>query len=249
LRSDGIVICWGYSFSGEIFAPNRTFTAVSAGRYHSCGVLADNGAITCWGESHTLPLGSFTALAASAVTNCAIKTDGTLACWASQGTMPAPPPSGAFKAIAGSLSRFCGIDANDEVQCFGESSDYPPGAETPPTAPAMSVGDGLDGSCAVLREQGASDGTLACWFNGYRKATPPQGSFRSVSVGYSGVCAVASDATLVCFAGDGSLDAVPPGQFKSVSVGLYYACAIAIDDRLVCWGTDAAGFGTTVIPS
>jgi hypothetical protein len=185
----------------------------------------------------------FTALAAGQFANCGIKTGGALQCWPTQGAMPAPP-SGAFKTVAGSLSRFCGIDANDMVQCFG---DFTAGAETPPSAPAVSVGDGIAGSCAVLRDQGASEGPLACWQNGFGKPTPPAGSFRSVSVGFSGVCAIASDETLVCF-GDGSLDAVPSGQFKSVSVGYAYACAIAVDDHLVCWGTDAPGFGTTVLP-
>ena len=91
-----------------------------------------------------------------------------------------------------------------------------------------------------------SDGTLSCWDND--ELVPPAGTFKSVSMGLSGACAIGADDSIKCFASDGSIDQVPSGAFSSVSVGSGYACAIRSDDALICWGTDPMGFGTVTPP-
>jgi alpha-tubulin suppressor-like RCC1 family protein len=50
-----------------------------------------------------------------------------------------------------------------------------------------------------------TDGSIACWgFNNYGQATPPAGTFSSVSAGYSHTCALKIDGTVTCW-GDNSL--------------------------------------------
>jgi len=231
LRSDGTIVCWGFSQFGDAIAPSGTFTAVSTGLYHSCAIRASDGGVECWGQTGTAPAGSFTAIASTRFGDCAIGVDKTLSCWVTGGSM-GPAPTGTFKQIAGTLNEFCALGTDDHITCFGDLSG--PHA-APPTATALAVSAGLYGSCAIL-----SDGTLDCWDGSI--AVPP-GTFKSVSMGFSGACAIAADDTIDCFADDGSLNLVPAGAFKSVSVGLKQACAIRSDDSVICWGSDTAAFG------
>ena len=41
VRSDGSVTCWGWNVSGQADAPSSSFTAVSVGDFHSCGLRTD----------------------------------------------------------------------------------------------------------------------------------------------------------------------------------------------------------------
>ncbi|MCY4584047.1 MAG: hypothetical protein OXE50_14820, partial [Chloroflexi bacterium] len=48
---DGSVACWGSDEYGQATPPEGEFTSVSAGRYHSCGVMIDGSAV-CWGSNN-----------------------------------------------------------------------------------------------------------------------------------------------------------------------------------------------------
>ena len=66
-------------------APTGTFTAVSAGDDHVCG-LRSTGAVHCWGRDNhrqvsDAPSGTYMAVAAGRDHACTIKSDGTIACW------------------------------------------------------------------------------------------------------------------------------------------------------------------------
>ena len=64
----------GAGDSGQTDAPTGTFTAITAGWGHSCGLRTD-GTAQCWGHS------------------CGLRTDGTAQCW---GNNNADAPSGTF---------------------------------------------------------------------------------------------------------------------------------------------------------
>ncbi|HVH42453.1 MAG TPA: RCC1 domain-containing protein, partial [Labilithrix sp.] len=65
---------------------------------------------------------------------------------------------------------------------------------------------GYDHTCGVK-----TDGTVACWgSNTYGKATPPAGTFRSVSAGFDHTCGVKTDGSVACWGDNGLGEATPP---------------------------------------
>jgi hypothetical protein len=68
--------------------PTDTFTQISVGFMHACGVRADSSAV-CWATNTypnaygelTPPSGSFTQVTAGGNHSCGVRTDNTVACW------------------------------------------------------------------------------------------------------------------------------------------------------------------------
>ena len=101
VKSDGSVACWGGeevvevprnlptgvgpffrgepipSYSGQSSSPSGSFSSVSAGSSHTCGVKVD-GSVACWGDDSS---GSFTSVSAGDGHTCGVKTGGSVACW------------------------------------------------------------------------------------------------------------------------------------------------------------------------
>ena len=93
------------------------FTAVSAGRAHSCGLLSD-GWVTCWGHlSGRAPSGSFTAVSAASGRSCGLRSDGSITCWGHGGQVS--PPSGSFTAVSAASGRSCGLRSDGSITCWG----------------------------------------------------------------------------------------------------------------------------------
>ncbi len=115
LTAAGSIFCWGYNGTGALgngkltprvelapvpLASTQTFTSVTAGELHSCG-LTNTGQALCWGWNQSGSLGvainflytplpasvegglTFSSLAASGETSCGITTDGLAYCWGS----------------------------------------------------------------------------------------------------------------------------------------------------------------------
>ena len=97
------------------------------------------------------PAGTFVALAAGNRNACAIRTDGTLACWGEKDTRLDPPPAGTFEALAADYQYYCGIRTDGTVACWG-SSFY---AAVPPDGIFAAIATG----CGIRRE----DLHLQCW--------------------------------------------------------------------------------------
>jgi alpha-tubulin suppressor-like RCC1 family protein len=74
-----------------------TFTAVSAGEFHTCGIKTD-ATVTCWGDDSfgqaTPPAGTFTTVTAGADHTCGMRTNGTAVCWGDSSSGEATPPAG-----------------------------------------------------------------------------------------------------------------------------------------------------------
>lgn len=113
LTTGGGVKCWGYNADGELGNNSTTdspipvnvsglssgVSAIAAGEYHSCALMAADGSVKCWGYNGDGQLGDGTdinrlipvavvglsapAIAISAGGNhtCAILNDGTMECW------------------------------------------------------------------------------------------------------------------------------------------------------------------------
>jgi len=50
VTTSGTVVCWGDNENGQASPPAGTFSQVSAGGFHSCGVTT-SGAVECWGNN------------------------------------------------------------------------------------------------------------------------------------------------------------------------------------------------------
>lgn len=149
---DGGIWCWGSNESGQLgldrsaraqplpvrLPTSSSIRALALGSRHTC-VLADNGAIECWGwrldlSAQSLP--GATALAVGGLFGCALMGDGSARCWGQ----------------------------NDQGQ-LGNGARSAPGAplETEP-APVL----GLDGAVELRSSlthacARVSDGTVRCW--------------------------------------------------------------------------------------
>jgi hypothetical protein len=96
------VACWGRDDYGQATPPGGTFSQVSAGGDHTCGVRTD-GTLACWGWNYygqaTPPAGTFSQVSAGYHHNCAVRTDGTLACWGHNSDGQATPPAGTIVIV------------------------------------------------------------------------------------------------------------------------------------------------------
>ncbi|WP_295394559.1 RCC1 domain-containing protein [uncultured Thiodictyon sp.] len=195
----------------------KTIAQVSAGTYHTCA-LATDGTAACWGDNGTGALGNGTninssvpvAVDRSGVLNgktiaqvsagtyhtCALATDGTAACWGSNG----------YSALGD------GTNADSWVPVAVDRS----GVLNGKTIAQVSVGSYH--TCAL-----ATDGTAACWGlngNGALGNGTTSDSCVPVAVDRSGVlngktiaqvsagnlytCALATDGTAACWGYNGS---------------------------------------------
>jgi len=117
---------------------------------------------------------------------CALRTDGTVACWGSNvgpgegfsgGYLgQATPPMGTFTQVSAGAWHTCGLRPDGTAACWGSNGS---GQATPPASTFTQVSAGHDHTCGVT-----SDGTVACWgANSSGQATPPMGTFTQVSAG------------------------------------------------------------------
>lgn len=161
---------------------------------------------------------------------CAIREDGTLACW---GLQAAKVPSGKFVSVSASDMGMCAIRPSGKLMCWGDDGSrrpVPPGAFT-----AVSLSGSAwssDGAkCGIRR-----DGTLACWNDenassgvarAARMTAVPAGTFTTVSEYGFGWCALRTDGTLACWP---LTSVAPEGTYRSLSG----PCAIRAGGELAC---------------
>ena len=228
-----------------------SFTHVSAGHDHSCGLRSD-GRILCWGDGRNgetePPEGTFTAVSAGDGYTCGIRSDGSVACWGIWGISYGMPvfttsthrrpesPDGVFKSISAGNAHACGIKADDTVECWGENhvsagdfSHYAGQAESPPGT-FLSVSAVGSTNCGVTTEN-----QVVCWGERYEEVeSPVGGDFLSVS---AGGCGVKTDNTVVCWGERYFGELTPPaGKFDSVSVSWDNACGVRLTGEIECWG-------------
>ncbi len=168
MKTDGTVACWGRNDYGQATPPAGTFTQVSAGGLHTCGVRTD-GTIVCWGWNiygqTAAPAGTFSEVSAGLWHTCGVKTDGTVAC-----------------AVMESCDITCG-------RPLREKNDF--GQATPPSGTFTQISAGSLHTCGVK-----TDGTLACWGkNDSGESTPPTGTFTEVSAGSQHTCGLKTNGT------------------------------------------------------
>ena len=239
IGSDGNGYCWGINNMGQLGNGNTgtnsnvpvlvsqgarpsnvTFTSISAGNAHSCGV-GSNSEGYCWGWNSAGQLG-----------NGNTGTSSNIPVLVNQG---ARPGGVTFSSISASRSYSCGLGSNGQGYCWGYNEFGQLG----------NGNTGTNSNTPVLVSQGAR---------------PADVTFKSIDTGYSHACAVGSNNQGYCWGnggsgelGDGyatgsntpvlvSQGARPGGvTFSSISAGHSYSCGLGSNGQSYCWGYNGYG--------
>jgi hypothetical protein len=225
-----------------------SFTQVSAGETHTCGISeTKNDAVFCWGTNDdgrsTPPAGSFDQVSNGYWHSCGVKTDGHIVCWGTNddGRMNAPQDV-LFDQVSATGWHTCGLKRDGYVVCWGSNSG---GRATPPSGVRFSqISSAKWHNCGVK-----TDGLVVCWGdNGYGRMNAPTGVlFDQVSAGPYHTCGVTQDGKVLCWGRNDSGQATPPpdaaiaGTYQEVSAGGWHTCGLRTDGTLSCWGSDDDG--------
>ncbi len=245
---------------------------MSVGSTHACAVMGD-GTARCWGEETFGQLGDgqqigilpvptsvagladVKAVAAGASYTCALKADGTVACW-----------GGNVACQIGEGCALAGIVGDQSAALTVLSPTAVTGLTGPATAlqaSALESGDAIGFTCALL-----SDGTIACWGENLLglgsdpnseaiapTAVPGVAGAVAMAVGATFGCDLQSNGLVACW-GLGPLGqpgtaassysaspVVVPGLtgVKAIAAGWFHACALRDDGTVACWGDNSSG--------
>ena len=236
LRVNGGLICWG-------LYPRSSAGPYDALEQDGCG-LTGAGVLFCWGAPS--PGASFVQY--DARSDCGLRSDGSLACFAEA----LVPPAGDYQNIAGDLSALgnsplaCAAAVSGAVTCFSSfdgvteirSSGLPPGNYD---RVAVNAND-EEGVCGVTNAR-----KLGCSATSETLSDTRAGRFTQVSVGdgFGGnvfACALRTSGAIACWgqpdnsSGD---ETPPPGDYTQLSDSAQ--CALRSDGAIVCWGTYTPG--------
>jgi alpha-tubulin suppressor-like RCC1 family protein len=177
-------------------------------------------------------------LDAGGLHSCALKADGSVACWGYNDDGETAAPSGSFVSVSAGEYHSCGLKSDGSVDCWGWNDN---GQAVDQTGPFVSVSAGTLHTCGVK-----SDGSVYCWGeNGDRQAAAPPGPFISVSAGWSHTCGLKSDGSVACWGRNLEGQAVDQaGPFVSVSAGAFHTCGVKADGSVACWGNNGNGRAT-----
>lgn len=211
------------------------------GSSRACGA-SGTGTQTCsascgWdpcNDGSTLPRGRITVGPVEHA--CAIRVDGTLACWGKNDAGQATPPAGTFRQVTAGYRYTCGLRTDGTIACWGVNSGT---NLTPPSGTFEQIDTG-SGSCAIR-----ADGTVACWGG---TLTAPAGTFREVSVGAFYACGIRTNGTATCWT-EAPIGTDPSGTFEHVSVGEGYACGLRASGAIDCWGSQYGSYYQQRVPS
>jgi len=272
LATAGQVYCWGDQTYGQVgngvaqdgtpalptrvtgpLAAAATFTQVTAGATHACGLIADGSAL-CWGRDTTYQLGGGDNLAISSST-----------------PIPAAPGQ-TFKAITAGHGHTCGLTTAGAAVCWGDNRKGQLGRGV--VGGASDVAQAVSGSIVFTQISAyrdntcgvATGGTVYCWgANDVGQAgqvasptvaapTAVAGSgYSYVAVGGDHACALTSTG-VSCWgsnvygqlgrgAGAGGPTPAPVSgtrTYTALSSGARTSCAVAADGAY-CWGSSVYG--------
>ncbi len=235
----------------------NTFTALSAGTAHTCGISSD-GALRCFGDSTYGQLGAGMQLF-------------------SRYSPQLVDSSLTFKSVSSGMQHTCAIGSDDRAYCWGNGlygklgDGFATDRFTPvivPDATAYSqISASATGShtCAIT----LATKKLRCWgFNASGQLGDGSTSdrpnptdidiainYKAVSAGALHTCAITDTGVLKCWGdnsesqlGDGStLPTLTPividsgTSYKRISAGAIHTCGITTLDELRCWGIGGGG--------
>ena len=265
--------CWGHNSYGQLGDGTTTdaatpvpvsgglsFSAVSAGAGHACGITTSTGAAYCWGLNSTGQLGNGSTTDASA---------------------PVPVSGGlTFVTVSAGDFHTCGVTSSGLAYCWGHNGfgQLGNGSTTDASAPVL-VSGGLTFAAASAGNAhtcGVTTTGAVCWgSNSFGQlgdgtttsaVTPVavSGAFVAVSVGIvANTCGVTTSGAAYCWGynlygqlGNGTTtNAVTPVPvsggltFAAMSAGAIHSCGVTTGGAAYCWGYNFSGQlgnGTTI---
>ena len=185
---------------------DEDFIAISVGIQFACGIRLDDGRIRCFGSEGfgtcaysppagqlEPPAGAFVEIATGTNSSCALRTDGSVACWGGAeldagagecalvydaGQLEAP--QGTFRSISVSESHVCGVLEDRTLACWGA---------------------GTSDAC--------ESGTVNC-----RQSRPPAGEFEQVATGKMHSCAMTANRKVTCWGAESGGRTTPPPELQ-----------------------------------
>lgn len=168
---------------------------------------------------------------------CAIREDGSVACWGNGQTQA---PDGEFVQIDSGETISCGLRESGAAECWwtelgGELYPF----ETP-AGPFTTIAYGRTHGCGL-----GPDGEATCWEydDEVPNFEPASGPFEQISAagstyfeGKSTSCGLHEDGTISCWGDSDELNAqVPEGEFLHVVTAESWACGLRPDGHVECW--------------
>lgn len=258
VTTNDVAYCWGSSLYGELgadtvtlnvcyttpypaacpypvpVAGGLTFTSISAGRDHTCGVTTA-GAAYCWGLSYDGELGADSATLAA---NCRT----VYRCSA-----PVPVSGDlTFASVSAGSALSCGVTTAGAAYCWGTNRSGELGIGTADGPEQCNVFPGGPSSCSHVPV--AVTGGLA---------------FTTVTALEASACGLTTAGAAYCWGYNAGLlgSGVPLGSFAaapvrvgggltftSIAAGLQYGCGVTATGAAFCWGVGDNGVfgnGTT----
>jgi len=205
-------LCTGCTVAPAPIETSLRFTAISAGSYHTCALVAD-GTAYCWGDAQFGQLGLPTVGSCTGVHTCSA-------------TPVAVYGGYRFKSITGGSYGTCAITTTDVLKCWGyQGFNNAVLSSVPTTVRYQGTGDSL--WSAVGHTDGGLNGcgltingVAACWGPNYYG-----------QLGVGSVFNQRSNPTAI------TLDVV----VKSVSSGSGFSCALSNIGDAYCWGLNYHG--------
>ncbi|XP_068644164.1 putative serine/threonine-protein kinase-like protein CCR3 [Aristolochia californica] len=162
-NATGILKCWR---GGEAFrrVDPLVLRSVTSGRLFSCGILANDSRVACWGSSQIAAqlqadFGNFSmsTLVAGDSHVCGVDVSGSLICKGNNTSGQLNSPSGEFSSLALETNRSCATRTNGTLVCWGGG-----GSTSDPTNDTQleTIVSGFDSTCGLSRVNLSS---ILCW--------------------------------------------------------------------------------------
>ncbi|MCO4747083.1 MAG: hypothetical protein KC912_19965 [Proteobacteria bacterium] len=198
LDVDGHRWCWGSNrylqfgfFKSDTYEPYEdntgvSFSALSQGYRHGCGIVASDNTLTCWGEGFAVytelmsDTEQFDAVSTGTKFTCVIDTSGVLSCWGRNNvaqlgngdrvdrtfTDRTPMAGGPWRSVSASSDFACGTKMDDTAWCWGRNryGQLGVGDTTDRLEPTQVPGvwtdiqTGSNSACGTK-----ADGSVWCW--------------------------------------------------------------------------------------